>query len=323
MNAYSVLLSTGAEAVEFCIRYAKHIKGKNGIVCYDKGYHGLTLGAQSVTYSGKFAMPRVEDIYPIKVPDTFITDELLDYHIEELDKLLKEKNSHIAAVLMEPIVSVGGMILPPQKWYIKVRQLCDEYDVILIFDESQTGFGRLGKWFAYQHYDVIPDMVAIAKGLGQGYPVSGVLLNEKIIPDQEFSMTHYSSHQNDAFAANIINIGIEYIDKNNILSKVIELGEYFKSRLLLLQETSKIVCKARGCGLMLGLDLYFDGVNNYREIYKHLSEKMTDKGVIIQGTNGGMTLRFLPDYLISKESIDLAIDTLEDVLKIEEWEKYI
>ena len=317
LNGYSIMLSTGAESVEFAIRYAKHITGRPGVLCFDKGYHGLTLGAQSVTYSGVYATPRVDNIYTIPVPDTFCSDSELNLLIIELENILKNNADKIACVLMEPIVSVGGMIIPPSKWFKNVRRLCDEFNILLIYDESQTGFGRTGNWFAYQTFDAPPHIVTTAKGVGLGYPVSVVIFDESIVPDSTFAMSHYSSHQNDSFAANIINAGIKYIEDNNILDDVKIKGKYFKEQLVKLNETSDYVTSPRGCGLMLGIDLNIDGIENYRPVYQKLYRTMMDKVVLIQGTNGGKTLRFLPDYLISYEDIDFALSTLADSLNSE------
>jgi 4-aminobutyrate aminotransferase-like enzyme len=313
MNAYSIILSTGAESVEFCLRYAKYIQNKTGIVCFEKGYHGLTLGAQSVTYAGLYTKPKINNVYPFPVPDTLVNEETFILMCNNFNKLLRENND-IAAVLMEPIVSVGGMIMPPPKWFQYVRKVCYDYNILLIFDECQTGFARLGTWFAYQKYNVIPDMVATAKGIGQGYPVALAMFRNILIPNNSFEMTHYSSHQNDPFAANIINQGIEYIENNNIMQQVNKKGFYFKNKLIELQQKNNHVKNARGCGLMLGIDLNFDKVDNYKNIYKNLYNNMLKKNVIIQGTNGGKTLRFLPNYLMELSDIDFALNTLNEVL---------
>lgn len=306
MKAYSIFLSSGSEGIEFALRYAKHIKNKDGLVCFDKGYHGLSLGSQSVTYSGQFAKPHINNIHTIKT-------ETIGDNVEELEEVLKN-NSDICAFVAEPIVSVGGMILPSKEWFKNARKVCDKYDVLLIFDECQTGFGRTGNWFAYQTYNVVPDMVVTAKGIGLGYPVSVVMFREELVKNG-FGMTHYSSHQNDSFAGCIISAGIDYITENNVLEKVKTSGEYLKNELNKLSQRTSKIKDVRGLGLMIGCDLCIDGVYDYRQTYQNLSKDMMSEGVIIQGTNGGKTLRFLPDYLISQNDIDIAIATLEQVLR--------
>lgn len=309
MKASSILLSTGAEVVEFCLRYAKFLQKKNGIVCFDKGYHGLTLGAQSVTYSGVHARPHVQDVYSIPVP----TEEDTETSLSLLSGILSSND--IAAVLLEPVVSVGGMLLPPARWFQEVRSLCDQYQVLLLLDECQTGFGRTGNWFAYQTYDFVPDMVAVAKGIGLGFPVAAAMFRDILMPlDSAYPMTHYSSHQNDSFSACVINAGIEYIEKFDLLCGVQKKASYFLRQLKKLEQENPYIRNARGCGLMLGADLYFGVLKDYRKVYAELYDRMIEHGVIIQGTNGGKTLRFLPDYLITAVDIDLAIEKLNYVL---------
>lgn len=319
MKAYSILLSTGAEGVEFAIRYGKHMKQRSGVICFTQGYHGLTLGTQSVTYAGKFAMPPVEGVYAVPVPDTFAKREELQKLVEQFEQLVQRVGDQTALVLMEPVASVGGMHFPDAWYFQEVRRICDQHDLLLVFDESQTGFGRLGTWFAYEQLGVVPDMVVLAKGIGQGYPVSMVLFREELVPEDGFAMTHYSSHQNDAFAASIVNAGMDYIEKYQVLDRVKETGAYFLQRLQELEKKNKHILRARGKGLMLGAELFFEGVQNYRNIYHMIYTEMMHRGVMIQGTNGGMTLRFLPDYLIDTKDIDLALDTLDAVLLDRNW----
>ncbi|MDR1753708.1 MAG: aspartate aminotransferase family protein [Eubacterium sp.] len=312
MKGYSIILSTGAEVVEFCLRYAKKIKRKNGIICFNKGYHGLTLGAQSVTFGGKYSLPSVTDIYSLDIDSPENIKNSIERVCLKLEELLKANNDNIAAVIFEPIVSVGGMVFFTKEFWAEVRRLCIKYDILLILDECQTGFGRTGNWFAYQTYGFVPDMIACAKAVGLGYPVSIAMFNERIIKRDGFGITHYSSHQNDAFAANIINSGIKFIEGANILLDVNNKGEYFLSKLKSLESKNKYFINARGKGLMLGIDLYFDSISDYRSIYNYLYALMIEKGLIIQGTDGGHVLRFLPDYLISLENIDFAIDALDE-----------
>jgi acetylornithine aminotransferase len=172
----------------------------------------------------------------------------------------------------------------------------------------------LGNWFAYQKYGIVPDMVAVAKGIGQGYPVAVAMFRDTLIPDKSFEMTHYSSHQNDPFAANIINKGIEYIEDNNLLKQVDYKGNYFKEKLIVLENINIHIKNARGCGLMLGVDIWFEGIEDYRSISRELYNIMLKKNIIIQSTNAGKTLRFLPNYTIELSEIDAALNTLNDVL---------
>jgi len=313
MKAYSVTLCTGAEAVEFTLRYAKHITGKEGVICFDVGYHGLTLGAQSVTYSGRFARPVVEQVFPVEVPSGHDANNISEI-LENLERTVAEHHNEIGCMLFEPVVSVGGMIYPPDEFFVRAREICTDNDIILILDESQTGFGRLGTWFAYQRMQVVPDMVVLAKGIGNGYPVSVAMFSEYIIQNRSINMTHYSSHQNDALAAAVINASIEYIEKNRVLDQVVINGKIFLDMLKKLTEHNSYLIYPRGKGLMLGVDLSIPGVVNYRPIYAELHRRTMRRGVIIQGTNGGRTLRFLPDYQMQSSFMQEALNIVDEEL---------
>ncbi|WP_129033859.1 aspartate aminotransferase family protein [Clostridium tetani] len=313
MDASSIILSTGGEGIEFCLRYAKHIKGKNGVICFNKGYHGLTLGAQSITYAGQYALPYVPLTYNVSIPDTFSNEDTIKKCIDEFKKVLISHRNEIAVAIFEPIVSVGGMIIPPEKYFQEIRRLCDEYDILLAFDECQTGFARTGTWFYHQQIRCTPDIVVCAKGIGLGYPVSAVMFKRNLVPKDGFKMAHYSSHQNDAFQCEIINIGIDYIEKNKIMDSIKEKGEYFLKGLIDLSKECTVITKPRGKGLMLGVDIELENVHNYRPIYKKIHNEAQKRGLIIQGTNGGKTLRFLPSYLIDYSEIDLCIAILKEI----------
>lgn len=308
LKAHSILLSTGAEAVEFAMRYAKHITGKAGMVCFNKGYHGLTLGTQSVTFEGRYAFPQVNNIFSVPIP----ADDNEQECIATFEKTINEYGKDIAAAIMEPIVSVGGMLYPSSNYFKNVKEICNKNDILLIFDESQTGFGRTGEWFCYQKMNVIPDMVILSKGIGLGYPVSAVMFNEQLL-ERKITMTHYSSHQNDPMAAGLVQFGIEHIESEGLLEKNANNGELFLDKLTELSKEKNVFRNPRGVGLMLGLDLYLDGVDNYRNIYSDVYNQMADMGVLIQGTDGGRVLRFLPDYYIGEAEMDLCVNALKKV----------
>ena len=319
LNAYSIFLSTGAEVIEFCLRYAKHITKKNGVICFDCGYHGLSLGAQSITFGGKYAAPEVSNIYSIPVANKDSTKEYIDDILGKTETLLREKQ--IAAIVIEPVVSVGGLIFLSEYFLHELRSICIKYKALLIFDECQTGFGRLGEWFAYQKYDVIPDMVAVAKGVGLGYPVALAMFNGNLINSMDFSMTHYSSHQNDAFAASIVLAGIDFIIKRQILKKVEKKGIFFLKKLQTLAEKNKHLLNPRGQGLMLGVNLKeIKGVDS-KILYNALSQKLLENGIVIQGTDRGRVLRFLPDYLIKQKDIDFGLNRISECIN-EIYNKY-
>ena len=206
LDARTIFLATGSESVEFAIRYAKHITGKNGMVCFDIGYHGLTLGSQSITYGGVHARPQITEIFSIKTPTHKTTIIELRTIITEFEQICK--NNQIAALIIEPVVSVGGMYVQSKDFINELKTICLKYSVLLIFDECQTCMGRTGEWFGYQSLGVTPDIVVAAKGIGLGYPVGLVSINNKYVENYP-PLIHYSSHQNDPFSAQIVSFIIK------------------------------------------------------------------------------------------------------------------
>ena len=314
MNAKSILLATGSEAIEFALRYAKHITKKDGVVSFTIGYHGLTMGSQTVTYGGIYAKPHIEQAYSIETPKNMDKQEDSSSILEELKHLCEVKE--IACVILEPIVSVGGMYVQTKEFLEEVKTICEANNVLLIFDECQTGFGRTGEWFGYQKIGVAPHIMVTAKGFGLGYPVSLVAIDNQYVEGFP-PLVHYSSHQNDPFSAMITKFGIEYIKENNLLSYVSETGDYFFSELEKLSERNDYFSKPRGKGLMLACDILIDGVSDYRKLSADFREHLLlNNNLMLQATNGGQTLRFLPSYEITKEQIDTVISIIDEQSKV-------
>ena len=312
MRASSIILSTGAEVIEFCLRYAKFMQGKPGVICFDNGYHGLTLGAQSVTMGGTYAVPRVSPVYPIPAPDSDWSEDDLTASLTALEQLM-QSSGDVAAMLIEPIVSVGGMVFPPISWLAAARALCDKYGILLVLDECQSGFGRTGDWFAYQTFGIVPDMVAAAKAIGLGYPVAVAMFRDTLIARGGRLPAHYSSHQNDPFGAAVVNTAIDYIERHRVLDNVRKMGVFFLDALREAAASSPHLVNPRGSGLMLGVNLSIPGIADYRPVYATLVSRLLERGVIIQGTSGGSVLRFLPDYLISEDDV---VDSLRKVAEV-------
>ena len=310
MDARVLLLSTGSEAVETCLRYGKHITGKDGVICFHNGYHGLTMGSQSITYSGVYAKPLVPRIFPVHTPHGN-SEEEIDASLKELQDILEAHADQISMMLLEPVVSVGGLHYPGKRFFAEAEKLANRYDVLLALDESQTGFGRLGTWFAYQMYDLHPHFVICSKAIGLGYPVAALLFDGAMVDNRRITMTHYSSHQNDSFAADIVSFGIDYILDHNLMDDAREKGAYFLERLREVERECDWLVDARGIGFMLGIDFSIPGISDYRPVYRKYHELMLENGVLAQGTDGGRVLRFLPSYVLSKEEIDQCISALK------------
>lgn len=317
----TIFLSTGAEANECAIRYAKFITGKNKIISFNKGYHGLTLATQSITMEGLWARPKITGSIAIETPDLLYppknknSKEFLDICLEDLYKKIKNNKNKIAAIILEPILGTGGIIIPPKEYFKKIREICNKNKILLIFDECQTGFGRTGKWFCYQHFNIIPDILVTAKGIGMGLPVSAVTFRKKILKNFEGNISHFSSHQNDPLAACVVNFVIQHIKDDNILDIINNKGDYLIKKLKEIANKNSLIKNPRGLGLMIGFDLPEKLVGADRKITNDLINMMEKKGVLIQAVRQGITFRILPNYMISYKEIDSFIKKLNECLK--------
>lgn len=300
MDPMGITLSTGSEAVEFAIRYSKKATGRNGVISFDNGYHGLTLGSQSLTYGGQYALPLVNQTHKVK----FNIDEPQQM-VDELAAILTNHND-ISCFVIEPFVGVGGMYPIPQDILQQFRNLCDEHNILLVFDECQSGFGRTGSWHYFQKVGIIPDILILAKGIGNGFPVSAVLIKKAILNQYPYNLTNYSSHQNDPISAQIIEYSVPKVDQ--LLPEIIKKGEHFKQILATID--SPYIKNIRGEGLMVGFDIDQDFTSS-KEFYVVFKKVCLDNGLVIQGTNGGSVIRFLPAYTISYEQLDSAKSIIE------------
>lgn len=318
MNARTIFLSTGAEANECALRYAKHLKEKNGIISFDMGYHGLSHGTAAYSMSRARIRPTVEYSYAVSAPrdygDNKLSEKEIDKYVDEFEKMLSENIDNIAAAIFEPIISGGGLIFPPKSYFKKVAAICKKYDVFLIFDECQTGFGRTGTWFYYQQLECVPDFLVAAKAIGLGYPVSCVIANGNTIKNDLFVLQHYSSHQNEPFAARIVSFGIETMIKNNMLESNIENGNYLMEILKQLAKKHSVVSAPRGVGLMCGFDLFKEVLEHYKEFGTEFCKKALNYKILLQHCNNGKTIRILPNYKMTKTDIDFLYENLDAMI---------
>lgn len=311
MNGRILFLSTGAEANECCLKYAKHIKEKSGIVAFDQGYHGLTHGTAGYSMSRTRIRPPLDSSYVVRVPHSYYDNQIgvteIDEYVEEFELLLAENGDQIAAAIFEPIVSGGGFYFPPKQYFKKIRELCSRYGVFLIFDECQSGFGRTGTWFYYQQLDCVPDFIVSAKALGLGYPIACIIANGNTVRQENFAMQHFSSHQNEPFAGSLVSYGIDRILEENLLASNLSTGEYLLNSLRQLADEHEAVKAPRGKGLMCAFDLCFEGINNiddYKKTADLFCAHALKNRLMLQHCNNGKTIRLLPNYKVSKDDID-------------------
>jgi acetylornithine/N-succinyldiaminopimelate aminotransferase len=217
-------------------------------------------------------------------------------------------SDEVAAVMVEPIQGEGGINIADKEYLQAIRRLCDESGAVMILDEVQTGMGRTGKWFAYQHYDVEPDIMTMAKALGGGVAIGAMMAKEEIaaslVPGK-----HASTFGGNALVCAAGVAVIEAIEEENLLQNAAELGQYIKDKLEKLKQKHSIIESVRSVGLMVGIQLNTSGTE--------IVNKCLEKGLRINCTQGTV-LRFMPPMIATKDQIDQAVEILDTVLKEDE-----
>lgn len=305
---YSFFTNSGTESVEAALKLAKMQSDKTTFISTTRAFHGKSLGSLSSTAKGVFRKPFLPLIPGFRhVP---FGDIDMMRKTFEVCALVGED---VAAVILEPIQGEGGVILPPDNYLKEVRALCDQYEALLIFDEVQTGMGRTGKMFAAELYDVVPDILCLAKAFGGGVmPAGAVIANEKtfsVLFDNPFMHTTTFGGNPLACAAAIATINV--LIEEDLPARAAEVGEYFlKGIKEVTKAHSDKVLEVRGQGLLIGVEFHED------ETGYAFSKGMFDEGVLVAGTLiNSKTIRIEPPLTISIEEVDQVLATFKKVLE--------
>ena len=285
--------NSGTESIEAAIKFARLSTGRSGIIAAMRGFHGRTMGSLSATWNKKYR----EAFEPL-VPDY---SHVAYNNIAALEKAVTDKT---AAVLLEPVQGEGGVYPADPAYMESVRQLCTERGALLVIDEVQTGFGRTGKIFAYQHYGITPDILCVAKSLAGGIPMGAVLLGpavKNLAPG-----LHGSTFGGNPLSCAAAVAALTVIDEENLPQQAAEKGEYLKNKIRALN--LPIIREVRGLGLMVGIELK----QKVAPYVRALQEKR-----IIALNAGLTTIRLLPPLVITYEQLDKVVAALADVLTAE------
>ncbi|MGB9677268.1 MAG: aspartate aminotransferase family protein [Candidatus Ratteibacteria bacterium] len=289
--------NSGAEANEAAIKLAR-LYGRNKkrykVISMENSFHGRTLATVTMTGQKKYN----EMFEPL--PVGFIYAKFNDF----LD-LLNKIDNEVVAIIIELIQGEGGINVVDEIYLKKVKDLCREKDILLIFDEVQTGFGRTGKFFAYQIFKIEPDIMTIAKTLGGGFPI-GAMIAKKQIADLMGPGTHASTFGGSPLACAACLGVIEAIEKENLLENVKIMGKYLREKLEELKNEFKFIKKIKGIGLMLGIELDREG--------EEIVNICLENGLLINCTQKNI-LRIMPAINIKKEEIDEGIEILKGSLR--------
>ena len=289
----------GAEGNEGAMKLARKYgvskaPTKYKIISADESFHGRTFDTLAATG---------HDYYHVGYGPLSPGHVLVPYG--DIKALEAQMDDDVCAVLLEPIQGEGGVHVPPDEYLQQVRALCDKHDALLIFDEVQTGVARTGKWFAYMHSGVKPDILTFAKGIGGGFPVAGFAVPERLAHVFKPG-DHGGTFGGNPLACAAVYATLTTIKSEGLVDKVAEKGEYFKNELRKLQEKyPDKVTDVRGCGLMLGMEVAGEG--------KPIVESCLANNVIVNCTASNV-IRIVPPLIISREEIDIVVAALDKAL---------
>jgi 2,2-dialkylglycine decarboxylase (pyruvate) len=328
----AMFLSTGGEGIEAAVRMAKFAGGGFEVASLTRSWHGVTAGASSLTLAGSarrgygpalpgsFALPApYEYRCPIKHCDNNCDCTCLEAGFDLFDQA---SVGAPAAVVAEPVLSAGGVIVPPPGYFLRLAELCAQRGMALILDECQTGLGRLGAMYGFERYDVVPDYLVLSKTLGGGVPISAVVTSaktEQACFDRGFA--HVTSHVSDPMPAAAALAVLDVVEQEGLAAASRARGEQLMSGLRELQQRHEAIGDVRGMGLLVGIELVED--RDTREPANTLGTALTDEcersGLsinLVRGRAGGAAncIRMAPPLTISQDEVDLALTILDESL---------
>jgi 4-aminobutyrate aminotransferase len=316
--------NSGAEAVEGAIKLARHATGRTNIIVFQGSFHGRTIGTMSLTTSktvyragyqplmaGVFVAP-----YPYSYRYGWGDEQTSQWCLDELEFLFLSQTSpnETAAILIEPVLGEGGYVVPPAGFINKLREICDQYGIMLIVDEIQSGFGRTGKWFAQEHFNVTPDIMTVAKGIASGLPLSGVFSRLELMKKWQTG-THGGTYGGNAVACAAGVASIRAMRDEKMLENARIRGEQLINHLRRVQFDFPVIGDIRGLGLMVGVEF---------RTPDRTPDKVTTKAVVMECFNRKLMLltcgtfdnviRWIPPLIVTEKQIDEAVGIFVDAM---------
>lgn len=305
--------NSGTESVETALKIAKKYANilnqknsikRNKIIAFKNSFHGRTLGSLSATGQKKYQ----DSFLPLLDNFEFAIYNDLDSVINLSYSKNNKNEIDTCAIILELIQGEGGVLISDIEFIQKLEQFCKDNDILLIIDEVQTGIGRTGKLFAFEHFAIKPDIVSLAKGLGAGFPIGATLVSKKASDILSFG-DHASTFGGNLISMTAASVVLEELLDNNLLAHISNIGSYFKENLLNLKDKYPDKIKEiRSLGLMTGIELY-DSIKASDIV------NLCEKNGLLVITAGVNTLRFLPPLIINKTHIDLALDILTKIFQ--------
>ena len=316
--------NSGAEAVEGAVKLARQATGRTNVVVFQGSFHGRTVGAMSLTtsktiYRGGY-QPLMAGVFVAPFPYAYRygwdAEQASAWCLDELDLLLATQTApgETAALLVEPILGEGGYVVPPASFLHGLRERCDRHGMLLILDEIQTGFGRTGKWFAYEHFGVQADIVTVAKGLASGLPLSGIISTRELMARWPAG-SHGGTYGGNIVATAAAVATIQAIREEHLLDNAVQRGAQLTRGLQHLQEEYPVIGDIRGLGLMIGTEFRSPDGQPDKTTAKAVSAGCLERGLMLL-TCGPWdnTVRWIPPLVVTGEQIDRSLSIFADAL---------
>lgn len=326
----SLLLNTGSESNDAALKMAKLHTGGYEVVGLGGSWHGVTGNAGAVSFAsdrkgygpgmpGSFVLPEPNAYRcPIKHCRDKCDRTCMQVGFEMFDM---QSTGAPAAVIAEPVISAGGVIVPPEGYFNALRAEAHKRGMLLVFDEAQTAFGRLGHWFAAAHLGVTPDIMTVSKTLGGGVPLAAVITSDEIEESvHRRGFAFYTSHVSDPLPASVGVAVLETIEQENLLERSREMGEYLAARLRELQRRHEEIGDVRGMGLLRGIELVKDRESRapHHELGALTTQRCLELGLsmnIRRRPERGSVWRIAPPLTVAREDIDLAMTIFDQALR--------
>lgn len=317
--------NSGAEALEGAVKLARAATGKPNIIVFSGSFHGRTAGTMALTTSktiyrsgfqplpaGVFVAP-----YPYAYKLGMSEEKTSEYCLNALEELLLSQTSpaETAAILIEPVLGEGGYVNPPASFMKGLREIADKNGILLIFDEVQSGFGRTGKWFAQEHFGIVPDIMTVAKGIASGLPLSGVFSRLDLMKKWQVG-SHGGTYGGNALACAAGVATIRAMREEDMIGNAARRGVQLMTGLRKLQEQYPLIGDVRGLGLMIGTEFTVNGKPADKSIVKKIIHACEERGLLLLscGTYDNV-IRWIPPLIVTEEQINTALSVFGQALQ--------
>lgn len=319
--------NSGAEAIEASLKLARHATGRTNMIVFQGSFHGRTIGAVSLTTSNPVYhiryQPLMAGVYVAPYPYTYYygwsPEETEDFCLKQLRHLLASQTApeETAAMLIEPVLGEGGYVVPTPGFLAGVQQICREHRILLVIDEIQAGFGRTGEWFAFQHFDIEPDIVVFAKSLASGFPLSGIAVRSELMANSP------PGSQGGTFGGNAVSCAaavatLQVMHDEKLIENSAKMGAKLVERLKALQKRFRAIGEVRGLGLMVGVEFSAADGSPDTATAKRVVARCLEDGLILLtcGTYGNV-VRWIPPLIIDDAHLDEALGIFAGALETE------